>query len=533
MSQIAVAEVQNQEQTSKASASGTLQRKCDKCRKKKPVLQRSAVGSPPEMVPLMGNDELRSPEAPDATSAFMEPRFGQDFSQIPVHSRSRASIQAKLKVNAPGDLYEQEADRIADQVLAMSVHAVTGAPPHIQRFSGQLSGQAEAAPASVDHALASPGSPLEPALRQDMEPRFGQDFSRVRVHSDVHAEQSAQDVMANAYTVGHNIVFGAGQYAPDTNAGRRLIVHELTHVVQGAGSIGRKADSTRLQLVMRQPTKKDQTAPPADTDPCTAPDAQLPAYAKTEEKQRHAILKDMLRGVTADEEKAWCKRLRRALAAFSTSQMRTMKAAGVRFWRSGEFPPPFKGEYAPSKTRRSEMARYEYRYRIIQWGPKGGVDEIRHELAHAWDHVRGGKVPRLDSYKGASLKKAIFAPVAFTSETAKKLVTIEETVGADKKKVSLSIQDTYDRFMKRPVQSYWSFANSMTAPEHVTNDVREFYAEGYSVFHGDDEDAQAKLLCDAPELYQLLEKEANDVKLAVPDRGKLVANNKTNNRKCV
>ena len=87
-------------------------------------------------------------------------------------------------------------------------------------------------PASVDHVLASSGSPLEPALRQDMERRFGHDFSRVRVHSGAAAEQSAQDVNANAYTVGQNIVFGAGRFAPETHEGRRLIAHELAHTIQ-------------------------------------------------------------------------------------------------------------------------------------------------------------------------------------------------------------------------------------------------------------------------------------------------------------
>jgi hypothetical protein len=90
----------------------------------------------------------------------------------------------------------------------------------------------------------------------------------------------------------------------------------------------------------------------------------------------------------------------------------------------------------------------------------------------------------------------------------------------------------YDRFMNRPA-TQWSFANTKTAPEHVARNVREFYAEGYSVFHGDNEDAQAQLLCDAPELYQLLENEADKWKLDVPDRNKLVANNKANNRTCV
>ncbi|MGH7496701.1 MAG: DUF4157 domain-containing protein [bacterium] len=151
-------------------------------------------------------------------------------------NKKRSGLQTKLKVNEPGDIYEQEADRVADQVLATPAHhAVSGAPPRIQRFAGQPTGQMDAAPASVDQALASPGRPLEPALRQDMEQRFGYDFSRVRVHSGTDAEQSAQDVNAHAYTVGHDIVFGAGRFAPQTHQGRRLLAHELTHFVQQTG----------------------------------------------------------------------------------------------------------------------------------------------------------------------------------------------------------------------------------------------------------------------------------------------------------
>jgi hypothetical protein len=140
---------------------------------------------------------------------------------------------SNLKVNEPGDIYEQEADRIADWVLAAPSHSEVGATrPRIQRFSGQSSGQMDPARTSVDVALASPGKPLEPALRQDMEQRFGYDFSRVRVHSGMAAAQSAQDVDAHAYTVGHDIVFDADRFAPGTHEGRRLIAHELTHTIQ-------------------------------------------------------------------------------------------------------------------------------------------------------------------------------------------------------------------------------------------------------------------------------------------------------------
>ena len=153
--------------------------------------------------------------------------------------KKMVGLQTKLRINEPGDAYEQEADRVADQVLAKPAHPdVSSAPPRIQRFSGQPSGQTGAAPASVDRVLAGPGRPLEPALRQDMEQRFGHDFSRVRVHSGAAAEQSAREVNANAYTVGHNIVFGAGRFAPGTHEGRRLIAHELTHVVQQSGPGG-------------------------------------------------------------------------------------------------------------------------------------------------------------------------------------------------------------------------------------------------------------------------------------------------------
>lgn len=158
---------------------------------------------------------------------------------------SEKQIQAKLTVGASNDPLEQEADRIADQVSAAPAHGrVTGATPHIQRFAGQPTGQGDAAPGSVDRVLSTLGSPLDPALRQDMERRFGYDFSRVRVHSGVAAEQSAKEVQASAYTVGHNVVFGAGRFALNTHAGRCLIAHELTHVVQqsGAQMLQRKAD---------------------------------------------------------------------------------------------------------------------------------------------------------------------------------------------------------------------------------------------------------------------------------------------------
>ena len=171
-------------------------------------------------------------------------------------AKKRLGLQAKLTVSQPGDVYEQEADRIADQVMATATHpAISGAPSRIQRFSGQSNSQMEAAPASVEKALASPGSPLEPGLRQDMEQRFGEDFSQVRVHSGGTAEQSARDVRAQAYTTGYDIVFAAGKFAPQTHEGRRLIAHELTHVVQQSSGTTSAMSGTLARYAEEEPAE--------------------------------------------------------------------------------------------------------------------------------------------------------------------------------------------------------------------------------------------------------------------------------------
>jgi hypothetical protein len=90
----------------------------------------------------------------------------------------------------------------------------------------------ETAPPIVHDVLRSPGQPLDPATRGDMEERFGHDFSRVRIHANTFAARTARTVDALAYTAGNHVIFGAGQYSPRTEEGRRLLAHELAHVVQ-------------------------------------------------------------------------------------------------------------------------------------------------------------------------------------------------------------------------------------------------------------------------------------------------------------
>jgi Domain of unknown function (DUF4157) len=114
------------------------------------------------------------------------------------------------------------------------------------------------APPIVQEVLRSPGQPLDTATRAFMEPRFGHDFSRVRVHTNERAAESARAVSARAYTVGRNVVFGAEQYASATTNGQRLLAHELTHVVQQAQSGGTTTTQARLEMTGPRDTAEQE-----------------------------------------------------------------------------------------------------------------------------------------------------------------------------------------------------------------------------------------------------------------------------------
>ena len=188
-------------------------------------------------------------------------------SGIPGNGLSQRRLQAKLILGTSNDPLEKEADDVADQVLARPSNPMLRAEPtRIQRFTPQACAEFVSVPASVEHTLANAGRPLESTLRVDMEQRFGHDFSRVRVHSDAAAEQSARDVSAHAYTVGHNIVFGANRFAPPTAAGKRLIAHELTHVVQQTdiSNVATVNATSASSMLQRQPQPVDPKQAYAD-----------------------------------------------------------------------------------------------------------------------------------------------------------------------------------------------------------------------------------------------------------------------------
>jgi hypothetical protein len=158
-----------------------------------------------------------------------------------------AAPQCKPLVSTPGDRWEREADAMADRVVPIASPQSIGAVPDMLQRSClacdedeqplvQLDGSPGAwgtlNPDAARQAAASGGAPLPAGVRAYFEPRFGHDFSGVRVHDGTDAAHGARAVQARAYTIGRDIVFGAGEFQPETPGGQRLLAHELTHVVQ-------------------------------------------------------------------------------------------------------------------------------------------------------------------------------------------------------------------------------------------------------------------------------------------------------------
>lgn len=214
---------------------------------------------------------------------FPDRPWGPDFSAIPARTLTTSSwqiVQADLTVNAPGDPYEQEADRVAGAVMRMPASPVSpplndlndwlkptvSRLPAISRLQTSGGGGAFQAPASVEagiQQMRGSGQSLPEEEQAFFEERMGYDFSQVRVHTDARAVQASRDIQAQAFTIGHNIAFNEGAYQPGTAAGRYLLAHELTHVVQqGAAGLQRKSElraspssqvRRHLQLLRQQP----------------------------------------------------------------------------------------------------------------------------------------------------------------------------------------------------------------------------------------------------------------------------------------
>ncbi|MBW4644931.1 MAG: DUF4157 domain-containing protein [Goleter apudmare HA4340-LM2] len=243
------------------------------------ILQRAAVRS------------VADQEVEAGTSR--ESRFQHDFSQMPIR-RGLPIIQAKLKIGAVGDKYEQEADRVAQEVVSRinapasaqstqgqsvqrqgqpqnqgqpdeelqakpSISDLQRSPlfPEVQREAKSTlqSGEASTDLESAINSARGSGQPLEAGLQRSIGQAIGADFSGVRVHTDAQSDQLNRSIQAKAFTTGQDVFFRQGAYDPGSRGGQELIAHELTHVMQQNGG-----------TVQRFPAMKAETTPTQDND---------------------------------------------------------------------------------------------------------------------------------------------------------------------------------------------------------------------------------------------------------------------------
>jgi Domain of unknown function (DUF4157) len=230
--------------TSKRIAQSDRQQKSDKPQESG-ILQRAAVRSVSDMQSTDDQEEL----------ALSNSAFSKDFSQVPISTTKPEQIMAKLMIGAVGDKYEQEADRVAAQVMrrinapasvqsgedetvqreemeTKDNEARLMRSPIIQRKSSD--GGIAATPnleASINRAR-SGGQPMANNIREPMEQAFGADLSGVKIHANAQSDELNRSIQARAFTTGKDVFFRQGAYEPGSLGGQELLAHELTHVVQ-------------------------------------------------------------------------------------------------------------------------------------------------------------------------------------------------------------------------------------------------------------------------------------------------------------
>ena len=289
-------------------------------------------------------------------------------------SPGRPFFQPKRAIGPAHDAFEAEADRVAEAAVRGGnfIPPKLRVGPAVQRKCAHCeeeetavqrkgSGDVPAATPAVETTLAQPGQALDASTRSWAESGLGYDFSAVKIHTDDAAALSAASIRARAYTSGNDIVFGTGEFSPHTESGRRLLAHELTHVVQQGGN---------TEAIQRVPTAAEL--------------ATFDADAKT--IRAHAAYKALKAGPKAQVEEILKIARTRDNASYYSQKMldllNTPDAPAQAPVPGG--PAPAAGA-APSteETNRADTERSMYDERSRKFYTPGSVAEDVEELASA------------------------------------------------------------------------------------------------------------------------------------------------------
>jgi hypothetical protein len=202
-------------------------------------------------------------------------------------------FQPKLKANTPNDAREREANAIAANVSGLKEVDVSET---VQRKeNGDDKNQSSSELDDYNNTLNTSGKPMPDAEKKFFEPKFGRDFSSVKLHTDSVAAKSAQSINALAYTSGNNIVFNTGQYAPESESGKKLIAHELTHVVQQSGGSKsiQRAGWTNSKTTNTKATNIDDKGIENKTDPKSTI-LRIPIEGLTQGNQKNSMTREVV-----------------------------------------------------------------------------------------------------------------------------------------------------------------------------------------------------------------------------------------------
>lgn len=268
-------------------------------------------------------EQVAKPDGPSSSLLNIQRSHGNRIVQRALWS---LLIQAKLDVSRPEDRAEQEADRVADAVMrsgadlgervgvtdeSTRLAQASSLGPEVDRPHEQdelhdevaatrmvaeegQEGEVGAALEARIKYLSGVGKPLDELTRAFFEPRFGYDFSAVRVHSDSRAAEISRSLHARAFTVGTDIAFGAEGYSPETPEGRRLLAHELTHVIQQGSGVATKVQRAGLETYNDHDPAHDPSKLTNEQIQATDEYAAFIAFVRPPSTQRYATAAEAL-----------------------------------------------------------------------------------------------------------------------------------------------------------------------------------------------------------------------------------------------
>ncbi|HPH97413.1 MAG TPA: DUF4157 domain-containing protein [Anaerolineaceae bacterium] len=397
-----------------------------------PVAQSSLVESPLRLRQAIVNPNQAAPR--DMTNL-----------QQAVGNRAvSALIQPKLIVGAAHDPYEQEADRVSNQVMRMpaTLFGPQSASARIQRL---VNGSEDSFEVGDDvqqriNASRGGGQPLSANVRDFMEPRFGADFSQVRLHNSPQSTQLNRSIQAKAFTLGSDIFLDQNYYSHGTQDGMRLLAHELTHVVQQGGAKSSPMQPSRIQRIKGQEDK----APP----PVEGPQVSDEEYHERELEQGFTAL-DPTHGLSEDQKKAYLEEMA------EQEKQKTIKKPGllsrVGSSISGGFSKLGKGLKSGAETVGKGFVS-------LGKGIKSGVETIGGGLTKAGKTIGGGLATAGKAIKGGVEtagtylgKKVGLIPLTPVEEAIARLKA--EFKGLSIKNFARTSQVTFDRQSGRLWQS--------------------------------------------------------------------------------